>query len=290
LENGDANNDGIIGYGTDWYDGIYREYMIFDVMIFYPILQLCNILKDRFQDNSTIDSITESYYNLAQEVLNRWEHRWRETQDFGYYLTPEVDNIIYNRNSVMGSLLIEMYHFSNNTTLIDRALLIANMIRYQFEEEQYEFNGITKRMYHWNYSNYKGVSDTSHAALDVEFIYNAYQNNLVFDLRDMETIANTYMDFCYRGLVEDTKFEDETTTYANNFAYRLNGQQNPRKMYYRKIQMWVLYYQYYTDSELARYATLKMLEEQINLNEITKETILSLFALYIHLYTNITLT
>lgn len=137
----------------------------------------------------------------AQEYRERIEESLRDTQmywndgpmrDEGYFSSPVMGRVLpLNQQNALGSVLVEMWRATGNARYRERASRLARFFRNRLRTHD-------PRLYDWSYwpkltEDDRGSEDISHASLNVDFAVRCTVEGLVFDRRDAERFANTWL-------------------------------------------------------------------------------------------------
>ena len=136
----------------------------------------------------------EQYCQRIEECIRDTESYWREGPgaDEGYYYSPYLNDALpLNQQNVMGSVLVEMWGTTGNRRYRDRAERLARFFRNRLRTGD-------PRLYDWAYwyrlnGDGRGSEDISHASLNVDFAVRCIAEGIVFDRRDGERFANTWL-------------------------------------------------------------------------------------------------
>ncbi|NHJ49117.1 MAG: hypothetical protein FK733_15120 [Asgard group archaeon] len=271
MNNSDANGDGVLGFGSERYEGYYVHYIVWDGKILRPIAHLANIIKSDpiLSSNTTLIAQMESYIEICEEIIRRWNNdNWRETQTYGYYVSPpENKTAIFNRINALGRLIIEVYQFTQNNTYLTHIGKMAQFFKDHLIDRQYYLNGITRKMYLWGYDWNGTNSDVSHACIDVRFAVKCHELGIVFNSKEMELFANTFFEIIFRGTFSDVIFAD----YLNGKVHDGTNQQGIRRG-------WLSLYSYYDNPHLADYIIFKSVESLIDQGTFKVRTMIEALA------------
>lgn len=160
----------------------------------------------------------------AQEYCQRIEECIRDTDDYwrdgpadgeGYYYSPHLDHVLpLNQQNAMGSVLVEMWRATGVGRYRDRAMRLARFFRRRLRKGE-------PHWYDWSYwpkrtQDDRGSEDISHASLNVDFAVRCVAEGLVFDRRDAERFANTWLLKIRRA---DGTWAGEVSGRGNGNAY-----------------------------------------------------------------------
>ena len=275
--NRDVNNDSIPGYGsgTVEYTSNYVECLVCDGVILRSLAEAANIIKndENLWNNASYRERADNYINISDLVIARWnsEH-WHE--DFetngGYWLCNHYLRPIFNRIHAFAQLVMQVYDYTGEQSYLNQIIKVARFFKSELYLKTYtspdKINGSyqQREMYHWGYDTESINSDTSHANLDVEFVYWCHIRGIVFDKTDMERFANTFADFYYRGRDWQTSSIIDGINATLNFADGLSGSYRDGRFYFVYLRIgWYYLYEFYHDPAISAYIVLTSLEDLI---------------------------
>lgn len=136
----------------------------------------------------------QEYRRRIEECIRDADQYWRNgpARDEGYYYSPHLQNVLpLNQQNAMGSVLIEMWRATGNLIYRDKAERLARFFRNRLRTGD-------PRLYDWAYwpkldADDRGSEDISHASLNVDFAVRCIAEGFVFNRRDAERFANTWL-------------------------------------------------------------------------------------------------
>lgn len=217
-------------WGTDRYD--YVEFTVHDGMISVPIMELTKLIleSDCLNSDPLLRSKAEGYLSLVKAVVDRHHSYWTDvTEDSGYYWNDPGSNerIIVNRFAVLGIAEMILADYLNDPRYLDKPKRMARLIKENLRHDE------AADCYGWPYElGTMGAEDTSHGAIDIEFMFRAYENGLCFDDLDMQRLVNTYQRKMWQGI--------EMFRTGIGISARVDGSLDPDQDYTRLAKNWPL--------------------------------------------------
>nr|BAL54285.1 hypothetical conserved protein [uncultured prokaryote] len=136
----------------------------------------------------------QQYRQRIEECIRDAEPYWRDGPNAGegYYYSPHLqDALPLNQQNIMGSVLIEMWRTTGDHRYRNKAERLARFFRNRLRTGD-------PRLYDWAYwyrlnGDGRGSEDISHASLNVDFATRCIAEGIVFNRRDGERFANTWL-------------------------------------------------------------------------------------------------
>ena len=197
------------------------EYVVHDGMILTPIaLFIEEVKKKPLPGNPSLDAryrkAADRYLRIIErQLIPKWERYWRERQGGGAYVAQDDEaqrfpgvTLPHNQYLALGRTILALYRITGKLTYRRQALLTAAFFARNLRK--------TGEAYEWNYWDPLGDwdepgkrmqvrEDTSHGAIDIGFVIDAYKSGVFFTREDMERFAGTFRDCMWNGSLEDPK-------------------------------------------------------------------------------------
>jgi hypothetical protein len=208
------------------------EFVVHDGVILTPIARFIRAV---YADPalSAYRAKADSYLAILQGFFAKWEPAWRElggSPAQGLYVIIDPDSFSGSAGYVNGSslphnqylafarLLLELYHATNNTTYLDRAVKMGNAFKARVGT-----NASVPTAYVWNYADVIvsadsgrriAVEDTSHGNIDVGASLDLYHAARVMTGANMRAFTSTLMDVMWNRSFSSSHFGDRVNTQA----------------------------------------------------------------------------
>ena len=185
----------LAGWGSTKYSrGNWHVWIVHTGMItLAPAEFVQTVLADRFLQRE-FGAKAREYRERIDESIRDADGHWRDgpARDEGYYFSPVFNGVLpLNQQNAMGSVMVEMWRATGNARYLDRAAKLACFFRNRLRKGD-------PRLYDWSYQpklyeDGRGSEDISHASLNVDFAARCVAAGIVFDRRDAQRFANTWL-------------------------------------------------------------------------------------------------
>ncbi len=185
----------LAGWGSTRYSrGEWHVWIVHTGMItLAPAEFVQTVQSDRFLQRE-FGAKAREYRERIEECIRDADLYWREgpAREEGYYYSPRLNDVLpLNQQNAMGCTLVEMWRATGNVRYLDRATRLAHFFRNRLRTTD-------PRLYDWAYwprtdRDDRGSEDISHASLNVEFAVRCAVHGIVFDRRDAERFAGTWL-------------------------------------------------------------------------------------------------
>lgn len=217
--------------------------LVEDANIVYPYLRFSEIVLADSSRPSRFVASAKYYIHQSEKVIqhhiaSEWRADWRRFAfPKGSPMWCDGVNVPNNYEALVGSDLLILYRLTNKKEYLTIASVIAEHLK--------ESLTLTKEgCYVWRYWSGKGmmgwsasdslsvntpssngqssIEDISHGGVDVSFMIDCYESQLVFDKTDMVRITNTFQKAVNRGAYLsydlEGKGQDDAATYKSPFG------------------------------------------------------------------------
>jgi hypothetical protein len=207
------------GWGTQGYSKNPDAYYVWAVhtgMITYPMAQFVRFVYEDESLHKKFKAKADTYLAEVERSVKAHDEDFipGPGSDEGYYTfgdaTAEVgialETLPFNQQNALGRTIIELYRITGKEEYLDKATRLANFMKHRL----YIFpNGSYVWMYHLPPSTLEGpielseveasqvasrCEDTSHAAINADFMVQAYKAGIVFDDEDVERLTLTLLE------------------------------------------------------------------------------------------------
>lgn len=203
------NNQILLGWSSTRYthDNSRHIFNLDDALILFPYVKLYNVI-----NNTKTIKVSPLFKNKAAYLLQRaelefrtvFEADWKQiTSESGFfqgpYFTFVETHMPLNQLSIVGQLTLDLYIAAGNVAYKNYTIQTANFLK----------NNLTviNGTYQWNYNlpysptdtRSYGVDDVGHASWFSLFMLNCFENNVVFNLNDVDYLTNMFLSNVSKG-------------------------------------------------------------------------------------------
>ncbi|MGC8783429.1 MAG: hypothetical protein ACP5RN_03445 [Armatimonadota bacterium] len=185
----------LAGWGATKYTrGKWHVWIVHTGMITLAPAEFVRLVKSDRWLQAEFGAKAQQYCQRIEECIRDAELYWREgpRTGEGYYHSPHLNDALpLNQQNVMGSVLVEMWRTTGNRRYRDQVERLARFFRNRLRTGD-------PRLYDWAYwyrlnGDGRGSEDISHASLNVDFAVRCIAEGIVFNRRDAERFANTWL-------------------------------------------------------------------------------------------------
>lgn len=209
-------------WGTRHYSIDQKEHYVWVVhtgMITYPIARFVRMVYENEALHDSWKERADEYLRVVEEAVRAHDedfvHGSDPTKDEGYYTFGDaggrvvsIDGVLpLNQQNALGLTFLELHALTGNEDYLDKASRLAHFFYHRLYKMP---NG----SYIWAYrpdatplngpisvpagfmanSISRSGEDVSHAAINVDFMIQAYKEGLVFEYDDIEALVTTVLD------------------------------------------------------------------------------------------------
>lgn len=185
----------LAGWGSAKYTrGAWHVWIVHTGMITLAPAEFVRLVSQDRWLQAEFGTKAQQYRQRIEECIRDAEPYWRDgpSAGEGYYYSPHLrDALPLNQQNIMGSVLLEMWRTTGNHCYRNGVERLARFFRNRLRTGD-------PRLYDWAYwyrlnGDGRGSEDISHASLNVDFAVRCIAEGIVFNRRDAERFANTWL-------------------------------------------------------------------------------------------------
>jgi len=160
-------------------------------MITYPVARFVYLVKKTPSLQKEFANKAKEYEKTVIETVNAFDENWRDgpAEGEGYYFGRYLGRALpLNQQNAMGRTLVALWLATGETRFKTCAARLATYFKNRLRK--------SAKRYVWSYwGDDNGAEDISHAAINVDFAFQCYRAQIVFDKTDMMALVQTFKHF-----------------------------------------------------------------------------------------------
>jgi len=211
-------------WGSSKYtDGKWMVWLGHTGMILKPVARFVSLVRENPLILEGYQEISTLYIYYIKLAVSAHQSQWTVWCNEGVYLLPPkhkfrffFPRIPYNMSLALGAVLLDLFSIGEGEDYLEIITYLAE----SFKKRMYiSVNGVVEWPYIPDWWSWK--EDTSHAVIDLEFLYKCAESGIVFDKGIIEDIEKSFFNNILKDNGKVSKSLDgRKENFSNSLLYR----------------------------------------------------------------------